>query len=148
MPRPGNSEAMRGATHPCCGAGTQPVRLAGSALTSSPFRGRGGGEQLVDPAAQLRGGQFADAGPLERPAGEDVGEGGTEADAVEAGNRPVAVETDGHRPAPLPDQVAEGVAVVADVQREETHPPTVAPEGLVDQVLLLDAATAFGEPER
>ena len=72
-------------------------------------------------------GELADAGALQGAAGIDVGEGRAAADPVEAGDGAVAVVADRHLPAVLADQFAHRFAVVAHVQREEVHPPTVAP---------------------
>ena len=80
---------------------------------------------------ELGGGQVADAGALQGAAGVGVGEGRADADPVEGGDGAVAVVADRHPPAVRADQFANGVAVVAHVQREEVHPATVA---LVDPV--------------
>ena len=99
-------------------------------------------------ALQLGVGEFAAAGAGEGAAGMDVGEGRAAADLVEAGDGAVAVVADRQLPAVLADQFAHGVAVVADVEREEVHPPTVTPVDAIDDVLLVGAVAAFGEPER
>ena len=82
------------------------------------------------------------------PPGNDVGEGGAAADPVESGDRAVAVEADRHPPAPGAHEVANRVPVVAHIQGKEVHTPTVALEDVADDILLFDAATSFGEPER
>ena len=82
-------------------------------------------------------------GALQGPAGVDVGEGRAAADPVEAGDGAVAVVADRHRPAACADQFANRVPVVADVQREEAHPPTVALVGPLDHVLLVGAVAAL-----
>src|SRR4051812_44735525 len=148
MPRPGNSEAMWGATQPCCGGGSQPIRCAAASATSAPLRCLGRGEKSADPVAEPAEGEVADAGALQRAPGVDVGEGGTAADAVEAADGAVAVVANGERPAVAADQVAQRVAIVADVQREETHPSTVAPIRPLHHILLGNAAVTLGEPER
>ena len=130
MPRPGNSAAMCGATQPCSGAGSQPrSEPAASAPPSQPAsarRGRAAAAARPGRSSCARG-ELADAGALQGAAGVDVGEGRAAADPVEAGDGAVAVVADRHLPAALADQFANGVAVVADVEREEAHPPTVAP---------------------
>ena len=102
-------------------------RLGGSgAHLSSPPRRAVARSRPLDPGVELRGGELADAGALQRPAGVDVGEGRAAADPVEAGDGAVAVVADRHPPAVLADQVADRVAIVAHVEREEAHPSTVA----------------------
>src|SRR3954451_6131118 len=139
---------MWGATQPCSGAGSQPIRCAAAPATSAPLRCPGRSEKPADPAAELAEGEVADAGALQRASGIDVGESRTAADAVEAADGAVAVVADWQRPAVAADQVAQRVAIVADVQREETHPSTVAPIRPLHHILLGDAAVALGEPER
>ena len=132
---------MWGATQPCSGQGL-PVQL----------RPGGSGVHLSPPSAawvarssrsivrfELRRRELADAGALQRAAGVGVGEGGADADPVEAADGAVAVVADRHPPAAAADQFANGVAVIAHVQREEAHPATVSLVDLADHVLLFDA---------
>ena len=131
---------LRGGVHARPWLGTGAHRPAAAARLASSSRSTR--------ALELGLGEFADAGALQGAAGVDVGEGGAAADLVEAGDGAVAVVADRQLPAVLADQFANGVAVVADVQREEVHAPTVAPVDGIDDVLLVGAVAAFGEPER
>src|SRR5689334_7001704 len=103
MPRPGNSAATCGATHPRSGAGSHsaPGPIASTPSISATARSLdppGGTEKSVDPGAELGGGEVADAGALQGPTGKGVGERRAAPDAVERRYGAVAVEADRHPP--------------------------------------------------
>ena len=70
------------------------------------------------------------------------------ADPVEGGNDAFAVVSDRHRPVVLARKFAHRAAFVADVQREEAHPSTVALIGALQRVLLGDAVASPRKPKR
>ncbi len=150
---PGRGTRRRGAARPSPARARAPTRSAlgrGSAPSSARLRRRGRLEQALDPCGSARRRSSSPMLALcSVPPGIDVGEGRAAADPVEAGDGAVAVVADRHPPAALADQVANRVAIVAHVQREEVHPPTVA---LVDRARPRPAArrscSPLREPER
>src|SRR6187549_261541 len=132
----------------CRGRGTRRPGAAPPSPGSRGCRPPRRPQQPLDLGGQLGATEPADARVVERPARIRVGEGRAQANAVEASDGTVSVVADRHPPAALLDELANRVAIVAHVQREEAHAITVAPVERVEDVLLVDAlVAAFAEPE-
>ena len=149
IPRPGNSAAMWGATQPCSGHGlpVDPIAcLLAPAISAAP-RALGvarGGQQVVDPGRELGRRQVADAGA---PAGCRRDRRRRRSGSRRPGRGRRRRRRGRSRPASSSRVRATSSrtvsAVVANVEREEVHPPTVALVDVADHVLLVDAAVAF-----